>query len=140
MANGRYNVAIGLLGLAWFMVLGFVLIYARDVAPGRAQWITEAASGKHFETTLAHVHGALFSTLNIAIGLTLARTSAADTQRRIIAWLALGGLLMPIGILAEVIFGLPPVLVIVGALSIMTALLWLGITWLRAAPRASSLS
>jgi Zn-dependent membrane protease YugP len=44
-----------------------------------------------------------------------------------ISWLALGGLLMPIGILSEVYFGLPPLLVLMGAISMTTSVIWLGI-------------
>jgi Zn-dependent membrane protease YugP len=44
-----------------------------------------------------------------------------------ISWLALGGLLMPLGILSEVYFGLPPIFVLIGAISMTTSVIWLGI-------------
>jgi hypothetical protein len=44
------------------------LIYLRDFAPGRAQWIADYSTGTHFESRLAHVHGNLFALLNIMIG------------------------------------------------------------------------
>ena len=48
-----------------------------------------------------------------------------------ISWLALIGLLMPIGILSEVYFGLPPALVLIGAISITTSVIWLGISFFK---------
>lgn len=45
--------------------------------------------------------------------------------------LALAGLLMPLGILAEVIFGMSPVLVLVGAISITVGSAWFGFTVMR---------
>ena len=56
MATGRINIAVGLLLMAGFMVLGFALIYLRDFAMGREDWVASYAAGKHFETRLAHVH------------------------------------------------------------------------------------
>ena len=44
-----------------------------------------------------------------------------------ISWLALAGMLMPLGILAEVLFGLPPLLVIVGGASMVAAMAWFGV-------------
>ena len=75
MQDGRYNIATGFFGLLAFAALGFLLIYLRDVVPDPAAWIADL-SGKHFEVTLAHVHGNLFSLTNIAIGLVLARSHA----------------------------------------------------------------
>ena len=131
MASGRYNIAVGLLIMAGFMVLGFLLIYLRDFAPGKEAWLADYATGKHFETRLAHVHGNLFATLNVVVGLFLARSGAAEAARRWVAILLLAGLLMPVGILAEVLFGVPPILVLVGALSITVGTAWAGVLALR---------
>jgi len=43
LASGRLNLSVGLLGLATFMVFGFVLVHQRDFAPSREQ--RAAASG-----------------------------------------------------------------------------------------------
>ena len=131
MASGRYNIAVGLLIMAGFMVLGFLLIYLRDFAPGKEAWLADYATGKHFETRLAHVHGNLFATLNVVVGLFLARSGAAEAARRWVAILLLAGLLMPVGILAEVLLGVPPILVLVGALSITVGTAWAGVLALR---------
>jgi hypothetical protein len=40
-------------------------------------------------------------------------------------------MLMPVGILSEVLFGLPPVLVIIGGVSISVAMVWFGLALLR---------
>ena len=48
-----------------------------------------------------------------------------------ISWLALTGLLMPIGILAEVYFAAPPVFVLIGAISITTSVVWLDISFYK---------
>lgn len=75
---GKNNIAFGLMFMAGFMVYGFFLIYLRDFAPDKEQWI------------------------------------------------ALSGMLMPLGILAEVYFGASPIFVLVGAMAIIVAVLWLG--------------
>ena len=48
-----------------------------------------------------------------------------------ISWLALTGLLMPLGILAEVYLGLPPALVLVGAMSMTASVIWMGISFFK---------
>lgn len=121
MKTGRYNVGVGLLVMAAFMLYGFLLIYLRDFAPDHEAWAASYSTGKHFEARLAHVHGALFALLNLALGFVLARLRASgDRARSVAAGLGLGGLLMPAGILGEVYLGLPPVFVLLGAVS-MTA-------------------
>ncbi|KAF0186676.1 MAG: hypothetical protein IV086_09025 [Hyphomonadaceae bacterium] len=125
--NGKFNIAVGLWFLAGFMVYGFVLIYLRDFAPGREQWVADYAIGKHFESRLAHVHGNLFALLNVLIGYLLVRLPVAGAQGRWIAALALAGMLMPLGILSEVWFGVPPILVIVGGVAMIGSMIWLGL-------------
>jgi len=48
-----------------------------------------------------------------------------------ISWLALTGLLMPLGILAEVYFGAPPVFVLIGAIAMTASVIWLGISFYK---------
>lgn len=121
MKTGRYNVGVGLLVMAGFMAYGFLLIYLRDFAPDHEAWAASYSTGRHFEARLAHVHGALFSVLNVALGFVLARlAAAAHKARTAAAWLALAGLMMPAGILGEVYLGLSPIFVLLGAVS-MTA-------------------
>lgn len=131
MGGGRYNVAIGLFALASFMVLGFVLIYLRDFAPGKEQWVADYAVGKHFETRLAHVHGALFGFLNVALGFVLAGVEGRARGRAAAAVLGIVGLLMPVGILLEVVLGAPPVFVVVGAASMVAAVVLTGVLALQ---------
>ena len=69
--KGKNNIAIGFLAMAVFMAYGFLLIYLRDFAPGKEEWINSYSVGKHFEARLAHVHGNLFAFLNIVIGYLL---------------------------------------------------------------------
>ena len=71
--NGKNNIAIGFLTMGAFMAYGFLLIYLRDFAPGKAEWVNSYSTGKHFESRLAHVHGNLFAFLNILIGYLLLR-------------------------------------------------------------------
>ena len=127
--NGKKNIAIGFLTMGLFMLYGFLLIYLRDFAPNKSEWVNSYSIGKHFESRLAHVHGNLFSVLNIIIGFLLIQFSNRLEQSDKISWLALGGLLMPLGILSEVYFGLPPVLVLLGAISMTTSVIWLGIVF-----------
>lgn len=129
--NGKNNIAIGFLTMGFFMAYGFLLIYLRDFAPDKEAWVNSYSLGKHFESRLAHVHGNLFAFLNILIGYLLLRFEAQLSNVKTISWLALTGLLMPIGILSEVYFGLPPALVLIGAIAMTASVLWLGFSFLR---------
>lgn len=113
------------------MAYGFLLIYLRDFAPGKEEWANSYSIGKHFEARLAHVHGNLFAFLNILIGYLLLRFSDKLSNVKAISWLALIGLLMPIGILSEVYFGLPPILVLIGAITMTVSVVWLGLAFIR---------
>lgn len=132
MGSGRHNITVGLFSLIGFAAMGFVLIYLRDFAPGKEQWAAEYAVGKHFETRLAHVHGNLFALLNLAVGLVLPRMQGAERARSWIAALTMVGMLMPVGIMAEVLFGVPPVFVLVGGASMLIGLVLATVVWLRA--------
>ena len=118
---GRWNVGVGLGLMVLFMLYGFFLIYMRDFAPGREAWIAGANVSPHFEARLAHAHGNLFSLLNVVFGALLLWLPVRPRRARWISGLALVGLLMPIGILSEIYLGLPPVLVLVGAVSLVLA-------------------
>lgn len=125
--QGRKNIAAGFAFLSAFMAYGFVLIYLRDFAPGKEAWIADYAVGKHFESRLAHVHGNLFALINVVVGYLLLRLPVGDRAASGISWLTLAGMLMPIGIFAEVLFGVPPLLVIVGAVSMVVAMAWFAV-------------
>lgn len=127
MAHGKVNISAGLLFLAGFMLFGFVLIYLRDFAPGKEQWIAEYSVGTHFESRLAHVHGNLFAFLNIVIGYLLLRLPLPETTSRWVSRLSLAGMLMPVGILAEVLLGAPPIFVLIGGIAMVVAVGWLGV-------------
>ena len=129
--NGKNNIAIGFLTMGLFMTYGFLLIYLRDFAPDKEAWANSYSIGKHFETRLAHVHGNLFAFLNILIGYLLLHFDSKLKNTKVISWLALTGLLMPIGILTEVYFSLPPALVLVGAISMTASVIWLGVAFLK---------
>ena len=129
--NGKNNIAIGFLTMGFFMAYGFLLIYLRDFAPGKEEWVNNYSIGKHFESRLAHVHGNLFAFLNILIGYLLLRFKTEISRVKIISWLALIGLLMPIGILAEIYLGFPPILVLIGAISMTISVVWLGISFFK---------
>lgn len=128
---GQKNIAAGFLFLAAFMIYGFVLIYLRDFAPGKEQWIADYAVGKHFESRLAHVHGNLFAFINIVVGYLLLRLPIGGFAARGISWLALAGMLMPLGIVAELAFGAPPALVLLGGIAMVAAMAWFGWAVLR---------
>ena len=129
--NGKNNIAIGFLTMGFFMLYGFLLIYLRDFAPGKEEWANTYSIGKHFETRLAHVHGNLFAFLNILIGYLLLHFRGKLQNIKTISWLALTGLLMPIGILSEVYFGLPPALVLIGAMAMTASVIWLGVAFFK---------
>lgn len=129
--NGKNNIAIGFLIMGLYMAYGFLLIYLRDFAPGKEEWANSYSIGKHFETRLAHVHGNLFAFLNILIGYLLIHFNDKLQNVKAISWLALAGLLMPIGILTEVYLGLPPALVLIGAIAMTTSVIWVGVAFFR---------
>lgn len=123
---GRQNLIAGFWGMAAFMFLGFVLVYLRDFAPGAAEWAAQYSTGKHFETRLAHVHGTLFGFLNVVIGYLLFNVRISSKSAKIISISALLGLLMPLGILGEVILGMSPIFVLVGAGSMTFSMILFG--------------
>jgi len=129
--NGKYNIAIGFLTMGLFMAYGFLLIYFRDFAPDKEEWINSYGFGKHFESRLAHVHGNLFAFLNIVIGYLLTRFNNKLKNVKVISWLALTGLIMPLGILAEVYIKAPPVFVLIGAIAMTVSIIWLGLAFLK---------
>ena len=129
--NGKNNIAIGFIVMGLFMAYGFLLIYLRDFAPNAKEWAESYSIGKHFEARLAHVHGNLFAFLNILMGYLLLHFKDKIKNTKIISWLALTGLLMPIGILAEIYLGLPPYLVIVGATAMTVSVVWMGMSFLK---------
>jgi len=124
---GKWNIGIGLSVMAGFMIYGFVLIYLRDFAPDKEAWIASSHLGRHFEARLAHVHGNLFSVLNILFGYLLLRLPVATGIAKWVSRLAIAGLLMPLGIFAELYLGLPFYLVLVGAVSIVAATLLMAV-------------
>jgi hypothetical protein len=115
--------------MGFFMVYGFILIYLRDFAADKEAWINSYSIGKHFESRLAHVHGNLFAFLNILMGFLLLFFQDKLRHQKAISLLALLGLMMPIGILSEIYLGLPPYLVLLGAISMTTSVFWLGISF-----------
>ena len=129
--SGRHNMAFGFLFMGLFMMYGFVLIYLRDFSPDKEAWIAGDGNGPHFESRLAHVHGNLFAFLNIVIGFLLMRSAMPARQHRTIAWLALLGMLMPLGILLEIYLHLSPIFVLIGAVLIVLAVVLLGLYFLR---------
>jgi hypothetical protein len=129
--NGKNNIAIGFLTMGLFMAYGFLLIYLRDFAPGKEEWVNNYSIGKHFESRLAHVHGNLFAFLNIVIGYLLLHFKDKLQHIKIISWLALSGLLMPLGILGEIYLGLSPVFVLLGALSMTASVIWMGLSFFK---------
>lgn len=127
MTRGKLNITGGLLFLAGFMAYGFLLIWLRDFAPDKAQWIADYGIGKHFEARLAHVHGNLFALVNVLIGYLVWTLPISARSAKWVSWLAFGGMLMPLGILAELLFGAPPYFVLAGAVMIVVAMAWLGL-------------
>ncbi len=124
--EGRKNIIIGLFTMAAFMVYGFLLIYLRDFAPNASEWAASYGNGKHFEARLAHVHGNLFAFLNIMLGYLLFKLDINPKQRKIVSWLGVLGLLMPIGIVLELLLSASPIFVLLGAISMTLGIFLLG--------------
>lgn len=129
--EGKRNIAIGFLTMGVFMAYGFLLIYLRDFAPGKEEWIANYGLGVHFESRLAHVHGNLFAFLNILIGYLLLRFKDDLSNVKTISWLSLIGLLMPLGILAEIYLGATPIFVLLGAIAMTSSVIWLGVAFFK---------
>lgn len=132
----KNNLSAGFLFMGIFMAYGFLLIYLRDFGPGKDEWIAQYSVGKHFESRLAHVHGNLFALLNIVIGYLLIHFDNRIRNIKTISWLALSGMLMPLGILAEIYFGAPPIFVLLGAIAMTIAVIWLGVSFFNLKPTA----
>jgi len=131
MNYGKKNISIGLIVLASFMAYGFLLIYLRDFAPNKIEWIASSHTGTHFESRLAHVHGNLFALLNIVLGYLLLKLRINETSKKWISILLLVGVLMPLGIVAEFVLGAPPIFVLIGAISAVIAVAWFGVALLQ---------
>ncbi len=129
--QGKKNIVAGLFIMAGFMLYGFLLIYLRDFAPNAAEWAAAYGNGRHFEARLAHVHGNLFSFLNILIGYLLFRLDLTPKQKTLVSWTGIVGLLMPIGIVMELLLKAPPFFVLVGAVSMTASVFLLGVFVLR---------
>lgn len=108
------------------MVYGFWMIYLRDFAPGHEEWAAAYSNGIHFEMRLAHVHGNLLALLNVLFGYLIVKLPITGETAAYASWLSLAGLLMPIGILAEVYLGSSPIFVLLGALSLVAGTVTLG--------------
>lgn len=128
---GIRNISVGLTILSLFMGYGFLMIYLRDFAPGKEEWVASYSSGKHFEARLAHVHGNLLALLNVVYGYLIVKLPLRGPLAHWASWLGLAGLLMPVGILAEVYLGLNPVFVFVGAVAMVAATLTLAVAVAR---------
>lgn len=133
MNTGRTNIWVGLSVMAFFMAYGFLLIWLRDFAPGKEAWIAAYSTGKHFESRLAHVHGNLIALTNILFGYLMLKLPVSGPLAKPASWLALAGLLMPLGILGEVYLGLSPIFVLAGAASIVAATVLLALAIARPA-------
>jgi len=129
--QGKKNIVIGLFIMAGFMLYGFLLIYLRDFAPNAAEWAAAYGTGKHFEARLAHVHGNLFGFLNILIGYLLFRLDLTTKQKALVSWTGIAGLLMPIGIVMELLLAAPPIFVLLGAVSMTASVFLLGVFVLK---------
>ena len=129
--NGKRNIAIGFLTMGVFMAYGFLMIYLRDFAPGKEEWISWDSVGKRFDSLLAHVPGDRFAVLNVVIGCLWLQFQDKLPNVKVISWLALIGLLMPLGVLAEVYFGFPPIFVLIGAVAMTISVFWLGIAFFK---------
>ncbi len=124
--EGRKNLVLGFYAMAGFMLYGFLLIYLRDFAPNAAEWAAAYRNGKHFEARLAHVHGNLFAFLNIVIGYLLFKLDISFKQKQLVSWLAILGLLMPVGILLELLLSASPVFVLIGAICMTASVFLMG--------------
>ena len=129
--NGKINLSAGFLTMGLFMAHGFLMIYLRDFAPGKEEWIQQYSFGEHFQSRLAHVHGNLFAFMNIMIGFLLVYFNTRLRNAKAISWLALVGILMPVGILANIYVGSPPFFVLIGAIAMTVSVLWLGVSFIK---------
>ena len=126
-STGSLNISGGLAAMAVFMAYGFLLVFLRDFAAGKEEWIAGYAAHPHFEARLAHVHGNLIALLNVLFGYMMLKLPVTGPLAKATSWLALAGLLMPFGILGEVYLGSSPVFVLAGAASIAGATVLLAI-------------
>jgi hypothetical protein len=61
------------------------------------------------------------------VGYLLLRLPVHKATSKWISWLALAGMLMLVGILAEVLLGAPPLFVLIGGTAMVVAISWFGV-------------
>jgi hypothetical protein len=129
--NGKKNIAIGFLTKGLFMAYAFLLKYIKDFATSKEEWANSCSIGKHVEMRIAQVSGNPFNFLTHLMGYLVSPVTHRLRNVNTISWLALIGLLMPIGLVTAVDFGLPPALVLIGAMAMTRSVVWLGFALLR---------
>jgi hypothetical protein len=129
--NGKKNISIGFLTQGLFMTYAFLLKYLKDFASSKKEWANSCCIRKHVETKLAQVSGNSFDFLIHLMGYLVSQVTHRLRNVNTISWLAFIGLLMPIGLLTIVEFGLPPAQVLIGAMAMITSVVWLGFALLR---------
>ncbi|MCB0785799.1 MAG: hypothetical protein KDC02_16540, partial [Flavobacteriales bacterium] len=78
--------------------------------------------------------GNLFAFLIVVMGYLLLHFGERLRWSTLTSWLGLIGFLMPVGILAEVYLGAPPVFVLIGALAMTAAVFLLGTAFFNLKP------
>lgn len=133
LAERRRDIVVSLMMPAGFMLYGFVLPYLRDLAPGKEKWIADYAVRRYFESRLAHVHGNLFALINLLVGLVLlAGFLLPKAASPSILWPGSAGLPMAPGIISEVLFSVPSVLLLAGGIATVACMAWLAAAVWRA--------
>jgi len=120
------NVVVGLALLVVFMLSGFLLVFLHDTAAGQA--IVERIGEENYHLlVVAHTHGNMFALINVIVGLVVSHFGLQGGTVRWASILALLGFLMPVGIFLKVFVGFPPPLILLGDLSMLSAVALL--TW-----------
>lgn len=76
-------------------------------------------------------HKPAFAEIDVGAGYLLLRLPVGAFAAKGISWLTLAGMLMPLGILSEVLLGVPPLLVLVGGVSMVAAMVWFGVAAIK---------
>ncbi|MFN7326705.1 MAG: hypothetical protein ACK5SQ_08990 [Chitinophagales bacterium] len=119
--TGKKNIGFGFLFLGFFLVHSFFVTYLFTE--------TQSTDGKFFNklapALLGDLFGLLFSVINILIGSILSKTGANQTGRKVVSWLAIVGLFSPLNAIVHFHFGVPGLLIIIGAISLLLSIFWL---------------
>lgn len=114
--------------LVVLLAFGVLCIFLRDLAPGKAQRSTGNALSKRLESRLTHIPRTPSTLTHLVVGFLHRRLSLRADSRRQTSGLVLAGMLLSLGLGAEILIGVPPLFVLICGVSPMLVVEWPAVT------------